>query len=54
MINARQNLISFLATISGQRAVTTGLQRMEAGTKGYAKGADKAGKSTQGFNDILV
>ena len=54
MINSRQYLISFLATITGQRAVTTGLQRMEAGTKGYSKGADKAGKSTQGFNDILA
>jgi len=53
MINARQYLISFLATISGHRAVTSGLTQMERGTKGYATATGKSTMRTQSFNDML-
>ena len=53
MINARQYLISFLATISGNKAVVSGLQRMETSTKGYGDATETATGRTQSFNDML-
>jgi len=54
MLNARQYLISFLATISGNKAVVAGLQQMEAGTSKYAKTTKTAIGRTQSFNDMLT
>ena len=54
MINARQYLISFLATISGHKAVTTGLQQMEHGQKGLGTATEKGTKKGQSFNDMLT
>ena len=54
MINARQYLISFLATISGHKAVVGGLQRMEKSQDSLGKETVKGTKRGQSFNDMLM
>jgi len=53
MINARQYLISFLATISGNKAVMTGLHQMQMGQKRLGVETAKGTKKGQSFNDML-
>ncbi len=53
MINARQYLISFLATLSGNKAVMTGLQQMQVGQVGLGTATAKTTKTGQSFNDML-
>lgn len=50
---ARQYLVSFLATIQGEKAVVTGLRQMEGAVGKYKKQAGLATGKTQSFNDVL-
>jgi len=51
---ARQYLITFLATLKGDKAVTTGLQQMQSALNKEAKTAGVATKQTQSFDDVLM
>lgn len=53
MGQARQYLLSFLATIQGDKAVVRGVRQMESSLNKYKKEAGIAGGKTQNFNDIL-
>ena len=52
-MDARQYLISFLATLKGHKAVVGGLTQMQKGTKGYGTATVKTGKQTKDFSQIL-